>query len=224
MYKKDCFIICPLDKDGSAIRKRSDTILKHVLSPVLESKNYTPIRADKVPKAGLITSQIINLIIDSSLVIADLSGGNPNVFYELAIRHATKKPYIQIIEEGNKIPFDVGVVRTISVNHSDLDSVEKAKIEIFKQIEEFENGHTPDSPISIATQTKLIQENEDLAESIAEKINSWGSLDLCGYDLPERDVQEITDILNRFTTHGIYKIEDLDNKLNRILEQLKKIS
>ena len=58
-------------------------------------------------------------------------------------------------------------------------------------------------------------------EAIAEKINNWGSVDLCGYDLPERNDAEITDILNRLTTHGIYKIEDLDKKLNNILEQLK---
>lgn len=222
MNIKDCFIICPLDQTGSEVRKRSDTILKYVLTPVLEKKNYKPIRADQIPKAGLITTQIINLIIDSPLVIADLSGGNPNVFYELAIRHAAKKPYIQIIEKGNKIPFDVNVIRTIEVDHSDLDSVEQAKMEIGQQIEEIEKGHAPDSPISVATNMKLIQENEDIAENIAEKLTRWSSMDFCSYDYPERNIEEITDTLNRLTTHGIYKIEDLDKKLEEILKFIKK--
>lgn len=72
-------------------------------------------RADQISKSGLITTQIINQIIECPLVIADLTGANPNVFYELAIRHATGKPYIQLIEQGHRLPFDIGGVRTISI-------------------------------------------------------------------------------------------------------------
>lgn len=222
---KDCFVICPLDHSDSAIRKRSDTILKYVLAPVLENLDYRPIRADNIPKAGLITTQVINMIIESPLVIADLTGGNPNVFYELAIRHAIKKPYIQIIEKGEKIPFDIGAVRTIPIDHTNLDSVEEAKKEIYNQINEFQRGHLPDSPISIATSVKLLQENDELAEAIASKLDLMSSNS--GYCYGDGFIEidyELRNMVNRLTTHGIYKMEDLDRKLNTILSFLERVN
>jgi hypothetical protein len=67
--------------------------------------------------------------------VADLTERNPNVFYELAIRHAIRKPLIQIIKSDEQIPFDVAGTRTIPVDHRDLDSVEFAKAEIVRQID-----------------------------------------------------------------------------------------
>ena len=87
---EDCFIICPLGGAHSEIRKKSDKILRHVFQPVLDKNDFKAIRADQIPKVGLITTQIINLIMESPLVIADLTDSNPNVFYELAIRHAIR--------------------------------------------------------------------------------------------------------------------------------------
>ena len=148
---EDCFIICPLGDEFSETRKKSDTFLKFIFKPVLDANNYKAIRADQIPKVGLITSQIINLIMESPLVIADLTDSNPNVFYELAIRHAIRKPYIQVITKGQKIPFDLSGIRTIEIDIKDLESVESAKKEIENHILEFKKGHIPDSPISVAS-------------------------------------------------------------------------
>lgn len=196
-------------------------MLKHVLSPVLKKMKYKPIRADQIPKAGLITTQIINLIIESPLVIADLTGGNPNVFYELAIRHATRKPYIQIIAKGEKIPFDIGSVRTVEVDHGDLDSVEEAKSQIISWIKEFDKGHIPDSPISVASSTRLLQEDDELAEKIAEKLAYLPDMFATPYVEPDYDV---TEMMENLTTRGVYSIEDIDRKLDKILQEIKKSS
>ena len=130
MAEKICFIIAPIGEPETDIRRRSDQILKHLLTPALKDFGYKPVRADKISEPGIITSQVIQHIIEDALVIADLTGWNPNVFYELAIRHVLKKPFIHIIEKGEKIPFDVAPNRTIHVDHRDLDSVEEAVIEI----------------------------------------------------------------------------------------------
>ena len=61
--------------------------------------------------SGLITKAIIEQIITADLVIADLTGNNPNVFYELAIRHSYRKPTIQIVKGEIDIPFDVANMR-----------------------------------------------------------------------------------------------------------------
>ena len=208
----ECFIICPLDEEGSAVRKRSDTILKHLISPVLKELSYDVIRADQIPKAGLITTQVINLIIESPLVIADLTGGNPNVFYELAIRHASRKPYIQIIEKGDRIPFDIGTVRTIEVDSHSLDSVESAKDQISRHVKEFEKGHAPDSPISVATSMRLLQEDEEFAEAIAQRI-AYISDD---YDYDYSQTLAIEEEIDRMTAGGRISLIDLDRKLDII--------
>jgi hypothetical protein len=53
-------------------------------------------------------------------VIADLSFQNPNVFYELALRHACKLPIVQIIRKSERIPFDVDQVRTVQIDNGGI--------------------------------------------------------------------------------------------------------
>ncbi|SRR6266404_2023442 len=72
--------------------------------------------ADQITTPGPITAQIIRQLLDAPLVIADLSGTNPNVMYELAIRHSSGKPVIQISTNISEIPFDVAGLRTIGVD------------------------------------------------------------------------------------------------------------
>ena len=96
--KKTCFVISPIGKNGDDIRKNADEVLEYIINPICEKYGYSVIRADKMANSGLITKAIIEQIISSDLVIADLTGSNPNVFYELAIRHSYRKPAIQIIK------------------------------------------------------------------------------------------------------------------------------
>src|SRR5438128_2309435 len=110
--RKLCFVISPVGDEGSDIRKRADQILKHVISPIVKELGYEPVRSDQISKPGVITGQIIEHLIEDSLVVADLTGYNPNVFYELAVRHAVRKPVVQLRKKGEPLPFDVAPVRT----------------------------------------------------------------------------------------------------------------
>ena len=148
---KNCFVIAPIGESDSDTRKRSDQVLKHVIIPAVASLGYEAVRADQIEKPGIITSQVIQHIISDSLVIADLTEYNPNVFYELAIRHALRKPFIHLIQEGERIPFDVANTRTIHVNHRDLDSVDSAKNEIINQIKSLEeDASNIETPFSVS--------------------------------------------------------------------------
>jgi|TARA_B110000114_G_C14950600_1_gene340178 hypothetical protein len=220
---EDCFIICPLGGAHSEIRKKSDKILRHVFQPVLDKNDFKAIRADQIPKVGLITTQIINLIMESPLVIADLTDSNPNVFYELAIRHAIRKPYIQVITKGQKIPFDLSGIRTIEIDITDLDNVELAKKEIENQILEFKKGHIPDSPISVASSARLLQNDSDLAEEIAERLSYIGQRHYSDYSYS--DIQKV-DLIERklwgFREFGSISLEELNSKLDLIIESLNK--
>ena len=140
--EKTCFVISPIGETESDVRKRSDQVLKHVIRPAVSECGYEAIRADEIDKPGIITSQVIQHVVNDALVVADLTERNPNVFYELAIRHAIAKPLVQLMESGEQIPFDVAATRTIFVDHRDLDSVADAKIKIVEQIAELEADPT----------------------------------------------------------------------------------
>lgn len=81
---KICFVIAPIGEEGSDIRRRSDQVFKHIIAPAAKDCGYETIRADKISEPGIITSQVILHLVEDALVIADLTGRNPNVFYELA--------------------------------------------------------------------------------------------------------------------------------------------
>lgn len=122
-YETTAFYITPIGQEGSPERKHSDLFLSSIVEPAIEPLKLRVVRADKIDKPGIITTQIIQYLLRSRLVIADLSFHNPNVFYELAIRHMAKKPVVQIIQQGDRVPFDVGQVRTIVIDNSDIYSL-----------------------------------------------------------------------------------------------------
>jgi hypothetical protein len=130
MSERICFVIAPIGEPDSETRKRSDQVLKHVISPAAAECGYKALRADQISEPGMITSQVIQHVVEDPLVIADLTDRNPDVFYELAIRHAIRKPLVQMIKKGEQIPFDVAGTRTIPLDHKDLASVDDAKREV----------------------------------------------------------------------------------------------
>lgn len=137
-WNKTCFVICPIGEEGSTERKHSDMILRHLIQPVLEGAGFSVVRADKIERSGLITQQILEYLVKARLCIADLSFNNPNVFYELGVRHLSQLPAIQIIRKGDKLPFDVSQGRAITIDTSDvytlIDRLESAKKELAQYI------------------------------------------------------------------------------------------
>ena len=149
--EKICFVIAPIGKLGSDTRKRSDQVLQHIIRPAVESCGYKAVRADCIANPGIITNQIIRHVVDAPLVIADLTEQNANVFYELAIRHFFRKPFVQIIDKVEDIPFDLSAMRTIQVDYQNSESVEEAKNQIKKQIQSLEASPSSlENPISEA--------------------------------------------------------------------------
>lgn len=149
---KICFYISPIGDDESEERKHADLFLESIIAPAFEKFDYKVVRADKIDKAGLITNQIIDYIMNAEFVVCDLSFHNPNVFYELALRHATKRPTIHIIRSRDKIPFDVHDFRTIVIDDSSIytliPALESYKNQIVQQINQMlENPDAIDNPI-----------------------------------------------------------------------------
>jgi len=159
--KKHCFVISPLGNDGSDIRARSDKILRHIVRPVCKELNYNAQRADEISHASLISRKVMHELLTADLVIADLTGRNPNVFYELAVRHFIGKPIVQIIERTEELPFDVSDVNTIRLDHQDLDSVHNAKERLKQFILAAEGDKKCVNPVTTALETLNIQVKEE---------------------------------------------------------------
>lgn len=111
--EKKCFVITAIGEENTEIRRHITGVINAAIRPVLE-KEYEVKVAHESCSIGSITNEVIVDIYESDLVIANLTGLNPNVMYELAIRHATRKPVIQIMEKNSaKLPFDITTERTI---------------------------------------------------------------------------------------------------------------
>ncbi len=74
--------------------------------------------ADETYGPGLIISDISKQIIDSKIIIADITPANPNVYYEVGYAHALNKPTILIAEKPTELPFDVSPFRTLFYENS----------------------------------------------------------------------------------------------------------
>jgi hypothetical protein len=112
------------------------------------------VRADKISTPGMITAQVIDHLVRAPLVIADLSFGNPNVFYELALRHASRRPVVQIIRAGDHLPFDVGQFRTVPIDMTDIftlvPQIDSYRAEIARQCRAaMQDPGNSESPLSL---------------------------------------------------------------------------
>ncbi len=101
------------------MRRRSNWILRNLVRPVCDQCGYSVVRADEIRESGLITREVVRRLMTEDLVIADITGWNPNVLYELGIRHATGLHAIPLLEESESLPFNLRDLRTINVKSYD---------------------------------------------------------------------------------------------------------
>jgi hypothetical protein len=211
---KRCFVIAPIGDEGSEVRKRSDLVLRHIFKPVAEECGYKVVRADELSEPGNITVQVIQHLIEDDLVIADLTGRNPNVFYELAVRHILKKPIVQIIKSGESIPFDVASMRTIFVDHHDLDDVATCKEELIRQIRSVEKDPTKvNTPISLVIDLQPLRQSGNPLERSTTEIISM--------------LQDMRSMISNQMGYGVLydelqKIDEKETELRNTLKQVFK--
>ena len=123
---------------------------------------FEVVRADEIDEEGLITHQVIEHLLEDDLVVADLTGLNPNVFYEVAVRHAVQKPIVHLMTAGEEIPFDIANMRTVSYALDDPDLLEAAQEELDRKVKSIEDADwiAAPNPISAAKNVSLLQESE----------------------------------------------------------------
>ena len=86
------------------------------LKPVLEQNGFDVNRADDLDSHQNILKDIVEQINQSDLIVADLTTGNPNVFYELGLAHALRKTVILVTQSIEDVPFDLRSYRLLEYN------------------------------------------------------------------------------------------------------------
>jgi len=165
-FETTCFYVTPIGEEESEHRKHSDLFLGSIVEPALEQFQLKVVRADAIDKPGVITRQIIDYLLRARLVVADLSYHNPNVFYEIAIRHAARLPVVQIIRAQDRVPFDLNQVRTINIDTTDIYSlvprIDTYRSEIANQVRRaLEDPDSVDNPISTFYPNLRVQFNDN---------------------------------------------------------------
>lgn len=154
---KKCFIITSIGDNGSETFRMAKGVIESVIKPLLENYGYNDVKpAYEINESGMITTQIINRIIDDDLIICNLTGNNPNVMYELCLRHVVAKPIIHICQNGTTLPFDIKDNRTIFYKNDMLGVQElKNQMEDFLKGIDYSKEHK-DNPVYNAIQMGIL--------------------------------------------------------------------
>lgn len=162
-----CFIVTPIGADNTDIRRAADGVIDAVIIPSLVKLGFNEENiavAHRMANPGSINKQIIKRIVEDDLVITNLTNLNPNVMYELALRHAVRKPVIQICEEGTKLPFDIIEERTIFYTNDMLGAIQ-LKDKLIVTIPEALADDKPDNPLFRVVENLVIQASTTINET-----------------------------------------------------------
>ena len=111
--KPICFVIMPFTTPDGYEANHFSKVYEQIFKPAIEEAGYEATRVDEDNSSATIQTKILNRLINAEMVLCDLSAKNPNVLYELGIRHAFDKPVVLVQEKGQGPIFDVGNITTI---------------------------------------------------------------------------------------------------------------
>jgi tetratricopeptide (TPR) repeat protein len=173
--KKRCFVIMPFGKklDAAHVEVNFDEVYEKFIKPSVEADGLKCIRCDEVDEAGNIHKRMFQLIWQADVAIADVSILNPNVFYELGIRHALRKAVTIIIRNKNAtLPFNIVNMNAIQYDFADGKGDEEARTRIRNAISTGLKEGRSDSHV-----------NESLDLKISDRPRMIGSCDIYSYPI-----------------------------------------
>jgi len=124
---RECFVIMPFGEkpfsetpEGVTKTMDFDMVYDEIIKPAVEDElqkdqiRIKCLRCDKIEAAGLIHERMIRHILDAEVAVVDITTLNPNVFYELGVRHTLRDRVTVLVRRaGTKIPFNIGGMTTI---------------------------------------------------------------------------------------------------------------
>lgn len=166
--KKICFVIRPIGEAGSEIRLSADDRYKSLILPVCADCGYDKTyHAGEISTPGMISRDVIRGVVESDLVVADLTGNNSNVFYELALRHALRLPYVCISPDTQRPPFDTNDCRYVPYRLDAFGTIDIVRNDLKKAITGAEEKASDiESPISNAIDLMRLGRGGEMERSV----------------------------------------------------------
>ena len=133
------FVIRPFDKKTDSKGREIDFELVHrtLIQPALDAAGLSGSTTGEIVDAGNIRQDMFGLILEADLVVADVSIHNPNVFYELGIRHALRKRSTVMIRQSgvaDPSPFDLLTDRFLKYNLDSPEGIEASRQQLIQMI------------------------------------------------------------------------------------------
>ncbi|WP_157250969.1 hypothetical protein [Nonomuraea typhae] len=216
-----CFVLGPLGdpfaEAGSTklkIYEETLEVYESVIQTACSGLGITPSRADELPGTGEIADQICRQVKEADLVIADLTGLNPNVIWELALRQGTGKPTIQLRDAADvaDLPFYLAKVRTIMYGRS-RGGLIKARDALRQTLElGIRNG------FDILTPARILHGTVVDPDVLLEEDDALGLLD--AYAQIEVEMAAVSDDLQDLTS----SLEAITEASNAFLPEVKRLT
>ena len=245
-YENGCFIMMPFSSCEGYDHNHFDRVYEQIIEPAIRDAGLIPFTTKNSLISIDIMSEILEYIKNCKYSICDLSSRNPNVLYELGLRHAYDMPVLLIKDEKTDKIFDVGGINTISYNsHRLFENVIDAKEKIKCGLVEIEKSSTILKSIKIS---KAVDANEPIAEKdkneylIGEiykllkmqntnsfirgdtRIGYSKKLDNISWENAYNQLNFQSNLDNypvMMNNYGDYSFDDLRNESQMILQQLK---
>jgi len=107
-----------------------DKYYQEIYVPAIKDAGFEPVRADELFTTGSVVEQIWEQIVKSRVLLADLTDKNANVFYELGLAHAARKPVVFTSSKVEDVPFDLRHLRVIIYEIREPNWAEKLRTDI----------------------------------------------------------------------------------------------
>jgi hypothetical protein len=128
-----------------------DAVYREIIAPAVTEAGLEPIRADEERVGGTIHKPMFERLMICPFAVADITGANPNVYYELGIRHAMKpRSTVILFAAGTVLPFDVALLRGVPYRTDDRGMPSDPKncaAAITQQLQAARNNPLDDSPL-----------------------------------------------------------------------------
>jgi hypothetical protein len=154
MESKKAFILMPFTES-------LNDVYDFLIKGALVEAGYQVKRADDIKSQSNILEDIIKGILESDLIVADLTDSNANVYYELGIAHALQKKVVLITQEIDELPFDLKSYRVIGYS-THFSRMSEAKTELHQLAQEASNGTLP-----FGNPVKDYGKTQDVSKSIS---------------------------------------------------------
>ena len=148
--KKKCFVLMPFSKAYSLTKEQWTEIFEHKIKPAVEESGFGYACERYEFRRANITKDILQELNTAHLVLADLTGSNPNVLWELGARHTLSKRTILIAQDKKFLPSDLQDYPIITYKYIQTPAeVDKFKNDIKKKLEDIEaDPEKPDNPVA----------------------------------------------------------------------------